>query len=119
MPTIFNRQVREVGDVHLVTLGGELDLETAEGLSDWLVDISGSRVVVDLHDLTFMDSCGLSAFILTKNQLGEDFVVTRPQANVRRIFEITGLLSLLSDWDPTWSPSVSSPLGSDGQPQGG
>jgi anti-sigma B factor antagonist len=67
----FSRRVTDVGDVHLVALTGELDMDTAEGLSDWLVGISGSVVVVDLSGLTFMDSSGISALVGARNRLTE------------------------------------------------
>ena len=34
---IFSHTVRDVGDVHLVSLQGELDLASAAGLFEWLV----------------------------------------------------------------------------------
>ena len=49
-----------MGEVHLVVLRGELDMATAEGLADWLTCIVGLTVVVDLTELTFMDSSGIT-----------------------------------------------------------
>ena len=34
-------------------------MSTAAGLVDWLVEISGSKIVIDLSELTFMDSSGM------------------------------------------------------------
>jgi anti-sigma B factor antagonist len=102
----FSRSVTDVGDIHLVALRGELDLATADGLSGWLIEISGSTVVIDLSELAFMDSSGIAALIQTKNELGDCLVLTRPRANVRRVFDITGLGAWFTDWNPAWSPET-------------
>ena len=106
MTPSFSRSVTDIGDIHFVVLRGELDLATAAGLGDWLLEISGSRVVIDLSELTFMDNSGLAVLIDAKNQLGGAVVFTRPQPNVRQVLEITGLTDLLTEWDPAW-PSLS------------
>jgi anti-sigma B factor antagonist len=103
---IFSHTVRHVGDVHLVSLQGELDLASAAGLFERLVETAGSVVVIDLSELTFMDSSGISAMVRTKNELGDGVVLTRPQPNVRRVFEITGLGDWFTEWDPAWEPST-------------
>lgn len=94
-----------MGEVHLVALRGELDMATAEGLADWLTCIVGSTVVVDLTELTFMDSSGISALVMARNRMadeGNGLILTRPQPIVRRALEVTGLTSWLVDWDPRW-----------------
>jgi anti-anti-sigma factor len=52
----FSRKATKVGDVHVVALRGEMDLATVADLPDWLVEIAGSPVVVDLSEVAFMDS---------------------------------------------------------------
>ena len=56
----FSRRATDVGDVHLVTLVGELDMATSAGLTEWLVDLAGSALVIDLSELTFLDSSGIA-----------------------------------------------------------
>ena len=58
----FFRGAISLGDVHVVVLGGELDLDTAEGLSDWLVELAGSSVVVDLSRADLYGQLGYSCF---------------------------------------------------------
>jgi anti-sigma B factor antagonist len=102
----FYRGATDVGDVHVVSLKGELDVATAEGLADWLVDISGSSLVVDLSRLTFMDSSGISAMVVAHNRMeavGDELVLTRPHPIVRRALEIVGLANWVAEWDPKWS----------------
>ena len=96
----------KVGDVHVVVLRGELDLNSAEGLADWLVDVAGSAVVVDLSELTFMDSSGINALINADKRMraqGDDLIITRPQPIVKRTLEIVGLADWPADWNPEWS----------------
>src|SRR5919112_1285151 len=56
-------------DVAVLHLSGELDAETATQLHSTLADLLERpvpRIVVDLTDLKFCDSVGLSAFITSK-----------------------------------------------------
>ena len=93
-------------DVHVVALHGELDIVSAGGLADALVEVAGSTVVVDLSGLTFMDCSGIDALVAAKNRilangLGQ-LVVTRPSAIVRRALEIVGLGGWIMAWSPDW-----------------
>jgi anti-sigma B factor antagonist len=56
-------------DVAVLRLSGELDAGTASRLHDLIADLLERpvpRIVVDLCDLKFCDSVGLSAFITAK-----------------------------------------------------
>lgn len=56
-------------DVAILHLSGELDADTASQLHSMLADLLERpvpRIVVDLSDLKFCDSVGLSAFITSK-----------------------------------------------------
>jgi anti-sigma B factor antagonist len=56
-------------DVAVLRLSGELDADTAPKLHDLLAELLERpvpRIVVDLSDLKFCDSVGLSAFITAK-----------------------------------------------------
>ncbi len=95
-----------------MALKGELDAATSRGLADHLIGPPGSLVVVDLLGLTFIDSSGLGAIHAARRTViadGGNLVVCRPNPNVSRVLEITGLDMWVTDWDPTWSNS--SPLG--------
>ncbi|MFD0888143.1 STAS domain-containing protein, partial [Streptosporangium algeriense] len=57
---------RAVGDAVVVAVEGELDLFTAPFLRDEVRDaikLDGSRLILDLTALSFMDSSGLSVLI--------------------------------------------------------
>ena len=102
----FSMTVRDLPDIHVVTLYGELDAATSDGLADALVEASGSTLVVDLSDLTFMDSSGIGALVVARNRvlangLGQ-LVITRPTAIVRAALEIVGLSSWIVEWSAEW-----------------
>jgi len=102
----FSITVRNLRDIHLVTLHGELDVASAEGLSNSLVELAGSTVVADLSDLTFMDSSGIGALVRARNRIKADglgeLLLTRPVEIVRRTLEIVGLDTWIVDWSTDW-----------------
>jgi anti-sigma B factor antagonist len=61
--------IHDKSDVVVLQLSGELDADTATKLHATLADLLDRpvpRIVVDLSDLKFCDSVGLSAFIVSK-----------------------------------------------------
>ena len=83
-----------------VTLNGELDLATAPKLADALADIPDSTVVVilDLSELTFMDSAGLHVILTARNRLadvGRRLMLVPGGQQVQRVFELTSTKSHL------------------------
>ena len=55
-----------------MALHGELDIVSAYDLALALVEVAGSTVVVDLSDLTFMDSTGISALVMARKRILDD-----------------------------------------------
>ncbi len=101
----FGFTVRDLPDVHVAALIGELDLVTAKGLPEALIAIAGSAVVIDLSRLTFMDSSGIAAMATARNQITEDgnrMVLTRPGGIVRKALEVVRLIGWVEQWDPKW-----------------
>jgi anti-anti-sigma factor len=87
-------------------LRGELDACTSRGLVEHLTGPPGSVVVVDLYQLTFVDSSGLGALHAARQkaiQNGGTLVVCRPTPMVNRVLQITGLDMWVTDWDQEWS----------------
>ena len=80
-----------------VRLLGELDMSTAPQLRDELLRlVSGgaTMITVDLSELAFVDSTGLSVLITALKRLrqqGGDMALRSPTAGTRRVLEITGL----------------------------
>ncbi len=88
-------------EMTVVSATGEIDLATSPALRNRLQDAIGQRriVIVDLSDVTFIDSTGLGVLIGGLRRVNESggemrIVVTDPR--VLKIFEITGLTELFS-----------------------
>lgn len=87
---------------HEVRLRGELDLATAGQLRDELARLAsdGAQVVtVDMSELAFIDSTGLSVLITGLKHLrqrGGDMTLRSPTPSTRRVLEITGLTEVFS-----------------------
>ena len=87
-------------DAVFVRVTGEHDISTAPGLRECLEEALARHraLIVDLSKATFMDSSILGALLEARRQAheqGTGFVVCLgidPQAGVRRILEITGLV---------------------------
>jgi anti-anti-sigma factor len=81
----------------IVSVTGELDQSTAPELREALVASvaePAEPILVDLNDCDFIDSTGLSLLVETKRRLEENqtrFGVCCPDADVRRLLEITGI----------------------------
>jgi anti-anti-sigma factor len=72
-------------------LVGELCLSTVGDLLEMLDTLPDGADVIDLGDLSFMDSSGLHAFELYARTLEPGPLVLRnPSPLVRRLFELTG-----------------------------
>ena len=86
----FSITTRDHPDVHIVSLHGELDIVSAYDLAMALVEIAGSTAVVDLSELTFMDSTGISALVMARKRILGDgrgrLVLTRPRGFVGKAF---------------------------------
>lgn len=73
---------------------GEIDLDSTDRLME-AVEESNGRVVLYLDEVTFIDSSGLRGLLRaqqTVRERGDELVLSRPSAVVRRLLEITGLL---------------------------
>jgi anti-sigma B factor antagonist len=100
--TPFVLRTARVGDAAVVTVGGEIDMATAPQLSQALelLDKRHTRVVIDLTDVSFLDSSALNAFVRCQRQLqaeGTELRLVTPASQaLRRIFEITQLAEPLN-----------------------
>ena len=85
----------ERGDDLVLSLAGELDLADAPALREALrraVECSPRRLVVDLAQVTFVDSTILGALVEARSALGGDaFALAAPGLEVRRALEVSGL----------------------------
>jgi anti-sigma B factor antagonist len=85
------------GERAVVLLVGELDLQTAPQLREELVgllDRGVNDLVLDLADLDFIDSSGLSVLIMALKRLREregELRLRAVPARARRVLELSGL----------------------------
>lgn len=102
MEALFEVAVSERAGARVVTAVGEVDVSTAPELRQCLRDQpDGAIVVVDLSDVTFLDSTGLGVLVAALKRVrdGVDggelhLVVNRPQ--VTKVLEVTGLSTVFS-----------------------
>jgi anti-sigma B factor antagonist len=94
----FALSVRREGSAVVVVVGGELDLDTSPRLRHVLLDLvraQGNRsIVLDVAELTFIDSSALGVLVTVQRDLAAmdgHLAVRSPSNAVRRVFEITGL----------------------------
>jgi anti-anti-sigma factor len=91
------------GGVFVVTVAGELDLANAPTLERLLDDVAGRQpqsVLLEFHDVTFVDSSGLRVLVEFRNRFGAqepptDFLIDGMSPAVERLLEISGLLEHL------------------------
>jgi anti-anti-sigma factor len=102
---VMGRHGLAAGVVRL-ELAGEVDmLVSAELTSMQLREIEDPVVaglVVDLHQVTFLDSTGIAALVSgmrAAQRRGIPFTVTNPQRMVRSVLEVTGVLGALTGSD--------------------
>ena len=85
------------GDVHVVSVAGELDLHTAGDLSAELADVirrGPTHLVVDLGGVTFLDSTALGALAAGARRaqtVGARVTVVTDDPHTTKIFRITAL----------------------------
>ena len=77
-------------------LAGELDLATAPGLTEALLDFASSEgeVHLDLSEVSFLDSSGLRVILAlarSRADNGSSVILLDPSVAVVRIFQIMGI----------------------------
>jgi anti-sigma B factor antagonist len=91
------------GDIAVLAVGGEIDYAVSPQLRERIADHvkAGRRhLVVDLSAVTFIDSTAIGVLVWAVTRLRKDggslaVVCERENVKVLRIFEITGLESLI------------------------
>jgi anti-sigma B factor antagonist len=93
---------RRDADTVIVAVGGDVDLATAELLEREIVGAvggDGTAIVVDLTEVTFIDSAGISV-LLRGRRLADDnakrYRVVGAVGIVRQVLDMTGVWAHLS-----------------------
>ena len=101
-PATLELTVSEHDGETVLHAAGELDVNTAPDLRERLARLvnDGVRtIVVDLGEVTFVDSTALSVLVSALKRLRQadgDLELAAPNPSVRRVFEITGLTRLFT-----------------------
>jgi anti-anti-sigma factor len=103
--TKFSLDEHPVDDgVLRLAVSGEVDIASSEVLADAIRTAikkwSVAEVVVDLDQVTFLDSTGISVLVAGYNlaaDYGVAYFVVNPHDLVRRTLHITGVLATLSE----------------------
>ena len=89
--------VSEDGSVRLFRLAGEFDMAGVDRFERTLSADRTSRAatfVLDMRELTFIDSSGLRAVVMADQRVRADgghLIVVRGRARVNEVFEVTGV----------------------------
>jgi anti-sigma B factor antagonist len=104
-PFSFDTEVR--GSLTVLRLKGELDMGTAPALTDALHRLQhegAHEIVVDLRELSFLDSMGLSA-LLQAHMAGRDghqkVSFIRGEGSVHKVFAVTEVDKRVEWVDPS------------------
>ena len=93
----INSMLDTINNSWEVSLGGELDVSTADELKKELhklVDEKNIDMRLNLENLDYIDSTGLGVIIGILKRLkieSKEVYIEKPKNNVRKIFSITGL----------------------------
>jgi anti-anti-sigma factor len=93
----FRVEVHREGRAAVITVSGELDLASGAALEEELlrvVESDAEQVVVDLRNLEFMDSTGLSILVKAHQrtqEAGQQFGLVRGTPQVQRLLSLTGV----------------------------
>ena len=94
-------EVQEKDGALVIIPSGELDLASSPALEQELERAAGSdaaMVILDLRQLEFMDSTGLSVLIRAQQQTqaaGRRFGVVKGTSQVQRLLDLTGVADRL------------------------
>jgi anti-sigma B factor antagonist len=107
----FQVRVTAEGADVILHLVGDLDLTAVDSFRscvDGALDGNDGAVVVDLGDLDFIDSTGISALLVIRRRLqgqGRELRVANMSAGAARVFELTGLTGVFTDGDALRDPA--------------
>jgi anti-anti-sigma factor len=105
-PDLLHVTVEPVKDARLIRVAGEIDLSTVVALRR---ELDAAReevatVLLDLSDVTFIDSTGLHLLLDASHSSAVSdwaFFLVRPSEAVQRLIELSGTADLVRLVDPT------------------
>lgn len=107
-PARLSVETRHVDDVRVVAVRGEIDYDGRDVISEALLPEDGAvpplRIVVDLSQVTFMDSSGINVLVAAHRQVSGTqgwLRVAGAQEAVLRVLELVGIDALISCYPST------------------
>ncbi len=97
-------ELGEEGEVAIVTLGGQADVYTSPEMSKILeayISRGQANILLDLEDLEYLDSSTLAALLRAQKKaknLGGDIKLLKLKGEPRKVFEVSGFLSIFEDF---------------------
>ncbi len=96
--TKLNMDFTEEGEKLIITVMGDIDAyhsaDFKKGIREKIESFSGSKIVLDLSNVSYIDSAGLGSLVAILKDVrnaGKSFVLASLKPNVKRIFEMTRL----------------------------
>lgn len=97
---------REINNILVITLAGELDEHSASYVREMMDNImsesNARQIIIDLAQLEFMDSTGIGVLIGRYKKMksrGVPIFVTNPNKQIDRIFMMTALYDVMPKID--------------------
>ena len=97
MQSQFRLEVRSQGEATIIAVSGELDLASSPALQEELDRVSASgteMLIIDLRELDFMDSTGLSVLVRAHQRAeeqGRRLAMVKGPQQVQRLLSLTGV----------------------------
>lgn len=101
----MNITTRDVNEVKVVAVEGELDFDTSQEAEKQLTQLRESgvkKMLLDLEKLEFISSAGLRVLLATAQEIkaeGGDLRVCNLNETVKEVFDISGFSTLLMCFD--------------------
>ena len=102
MQSHFRVEVQNQDQATVIAVSGELDLASSPALQEELDRVSASEsdlLIIDLRDLDFMDSTGLSVLVRAHQraeQEGRRLAMVKGPQQVQRLLSLTGVADRLT-----------------------
>jgi anti-sigma B factor antagonist len=98
----FRLEVRDEGAATVISVSGELDLASSPALQEELDRVAASdsqMLIIDLRELDFMDSTGLSVLVRAHQRIeeqGRRLAMVKGPQQVQRLLSLTGVADRLT-----------------------
>ena len=102
MQSQFRLEVRSQGQATIIAVSGELDLASSPALQEELDRVSAldtDLLIIDLRELDFMDSTGLSVLVRAHQRAeeqGRQLAMVKGAQQVQRLLSLTGVADRLT-----------------------